>query len=310
MPDGSLHELLQDRTMRQLGPMPIQQLQSLTRQVLLGLQHLHSYQQTHRDVKPENLLLSGDTIKVADFSLARRCTETDTTTPTTTTTTTAQHHVVVADPLTSYVSTRWYRAPEVLLRAPVYGTAVDVFAAGCIVAEMCRQSPLFPGKTELDQMDRIFRVTGAPCADTWSDGVQWMQLMGMQPPASAANAAAAANNKGQSVDTIFILSQYLSAAPPEQPDAALVDFVARLLTLNPNRRLTALQALSHPFLAATAQQDENQRDEYQASIAVAAALTPTGTLSTSPATTTVTVSPLPRAEISLHRRHLQQTVLP
>jgi protein kinase len=93
-------------------------------------------------MKPENLLNSGDVVKVADFGLARE--------------------IRSRPPYTDYVSTRWYRAPENLLRATVYNSPVDIFATGCIMAELFMLRPLFPGNSEIDQMYKICAVLGSP----------------------------------------------------------------------------------------------------------------------------------------------------
>ena len=84
----------------------------------------------HRDLKPENLLVKGDAVKIADFGLARE--------------------VRSRPPLTDYVSTRWYRAPEIALRSKVYNSPVDMFALGAIFAEYYIYKPLFPGTSEAD----------------------------------------------------------------------------------------------------------------------------------------------------------------
>ena len=97
-------------------------------QILQGLAYMHKQGYFHRDMKPENLLCSGDTIKIADFGLARE--------------------IRSRPPFTDYVSTRWYRAPEVLLRSPIYSAPIDMFAMGAIMAELYTLRPLFPGSSE------------------------------------------------------------------------------------------------------------------------------------------------------------------
>ena len=111
---------------------------------------MHSHNYFHRDIKPENLLVSGETVKIADLGLARTVDSTR--------------------PLTAYVSTRWYRAPEVLMRARAYSCPVDVWAAGCILGELYRLDALFAGDTEIDQLAQIFAATGLPTAETWAEG--------------------------------------------------------------------------------------------------------------------------------------------
>jgi serine/threonine protein kinase len=85
--------------------------------------HKHGY--FHRDLKPENLLESNGTVKIADFGLARE--------------------IRSKPPYTTYVSTRWYRAPEVILKSSDYNSPIDIFAVGCIMAELFKLWPLFPG---------------------------------------------------------------------------------------------------------------------------------------------------------------------
>lgn len=86
---------------------------------------MHKSNYFHRDLKPENLLVSGSTVKIADFGLAKECDS--------------------RPPFTDYVSTRWYRAPEILLRSPEYNAPIDIFALGAIMAELFTMRPLFPG---------------------------------------------------------------------------------------------------------------------------------------------------------------------
>ena len=94
-------------------------------QALKGLDYMHKHGFFHRDMKPENVLVTGAVAKIADFGLARE--------------------IRSRPPYTDYVSTRWYRAPELLLRSTVYNSPVDIFATGAIMAEMLLGRPLFPG---------------------------------------------------------------------------------------------------------------------------------------------------------------------
>ena len=104
------------------------------------------------DVKPENMLVKGDVIKVADFGLARE--------------------IRSKPPFTDYVSTRWYRAPEVLLRSPNYNSPIDQFACGCIIAELYTLRPLFPGSSEADEIYKICSIMGSPTMRTWGEGMK------------------------------------------------------------------------------------------------------------------------------------------
>lgn len=113
--------------------------------------YVHKNGYAHRDLKPENLLITNDgTIKIADFGLAREMRE--------------------SGPLTDYVSTRWYRAPELVLRSKRYTATADIFALGCIMAELYIGRPLFPGTSELDQMFKICSVLGTPSQGDWPEG--------------------------------------------------------------------------------------------------------------------------------------------
>lgn len=84
-------------------------------------------------------------------------------------------------PFTEYVSTRWYRAPELLFRFATYGAGVDVFALGCIVAEMYLGRPLFMGNSEMDQISRIVSMLGSPVG-SWPEGVKQAGLRGINIP--------------------------------------------------------------------------------------------------------------------------------
>ncbi|KAJ3222584.1 hypothetical protein HK099_002138 [Clydaea vesicula] len=94
------------------------------------------------DMKPENLLTKGDVLKIADFGLARE--------------------IRSQPPYTEYVSTRWYRAPEVILNQPNYSSPIDIWAVGAIMAEVFTLDPLFPGQSEIDQIHKICTVLGPP----------------------------------------------------------------------------------------------------------------------------------------------------
>lgn len=133
------------------GGLPITTVKSFTHQILHGIDFLHSHRILHRDLKPQNLLITNDgVVKLADFGLAK----------------TYDFEMR----LTSVVVTLWYRSPEVLLGCP-YATPVDIWSIGCIMAEMITCSPLFPGASEGDQLDKIFRVIGTPLEIEWPEEV-------------------------------------------------------------------------------------------------------------------------------------------
>src|SRR3990167_2855518 len=111
--------------------------------MLDGLACIHKEGFFHRDMKPENILVTNkNVVKIADFGLAKMTRS--------------------APPFTDYVSTRWYRAPELLLKAEVYTPKVDIFALGCIMAELYLLAPLFAGENEIDQLNKIITILGTP----------------------------------------------------------------------------------------------------------------------------------------------------
>jgi serine/threonine protein kinase len=129
--------------------LPPDKVKDIMWQLLCGVDFLHSHRIVHRDIKPQNILItSNGNVKLADFGLAR-----------------------IYDfnsLLTTTVVTLWYRAPEVLL-GTTYATPVDVWSVGCILAELISGQPLFPGKNETDQLARIFSLLGTPTEMEWPE---------------------------------------------------------------------------------------------------------------------------------------------
>ncbi|KAG6523869.1 hypothetical protein ZIOFF_013756 [Zingiber officinale] len=121
------------------------------KQLFEGLAHCHSRGVLHRDIKGSNLLIdSNGILKIADFGLAT---------------------FFNSDPkqqLTSRVVTLWYRPPELLLGATTYGVAVDLWSSGCILAELLAGKPIMPGRTEVEQLHKIFKLCGSPSDEYWN----------------------------------------------------------------------------------------------------------------------------------------------
>ncbi|KAF1784074.1 P-type ATPase, N-terminal [Phytophthora cactorum] len=122
------------------------QIRSIMFQLFSGLAYMHKHGFFHRDIKPENLLCHDDTLKIADLGQARE--------------------IRSRPPFTDYVATRWYRAPELLLRSTTYNSPIDMWACGCILVELLICTPLFPGTSEADQFYRICKVLGTPTKET------------------------------------------------------------------------------------------------------------------------------------------------
>ncbi|KAK3029408.1 hypothetical protein RJ639_039752 [Escallonia herrerae] len=136
--EHNLYQIIRERQ----RPFAEEEIRGLMSQMLQGLAHMHRNGYFHRDLKPENLLVTNDIIKIADFGLARE--------------------VMSMPPFTDYVSTRWYRAPEVLLQSSSYTPAIDMWAVGAVLAELFTLCPIFPGESEMDQLYKIYTVLGTP----------------------------------------------------------------------------------------------------------------------------------------------------
>ncbi|KAL3201518.1 hypothetical protein MRX96_012559 [Rhipicephalus microplus] len=180
---------------------------SLLKQLLTGVEFLHSHRIVHRDLKPQNVLVTAQRqLKLADFGLARLYER--------------------EMSLTPVVVTLWYRPPEVLLQAN-YGSPVDLWSCGCILAEMARRKPLFGGRSEADQLTRILDIMGLPPADEW--------------PADAAVSR-------QTFSNFSSCGTSLEQAVP-QLEGPFMDLLRQMLRFCPHRRITAKAALAHPCLA-------------------------------------------------------------
>ncbi|XP_058731829.1 cyclin-dependent kinase G-2 isoform X2 [Vicia villosa] len=130
-------------------PFSQSEVKCLMIQLLEGVKYLHDNWVLHRDLKTSNLLLNNrGELKICDFGLARQ-------------------YGSPLKPYTHLVVTLWYRAPELLLGARQYSTAIDMWSLGCIMAELLSKEPLFNGKTEFDQLDKIFRILGTPNETIW-----------------------------------------------------------------------------------------------------------------------------------------------
>ena len=184
-------------------------------QMLVALKYLHSRKLIHRDLKPSNLLINSDsTVKLCDFGLARTFTEGN----------------ICQTVMTEYVSTRWYRAPELIIGSNHYCEGVDMWAVGCIVAELYAGRPLFPGTSTIDQMERVVAFTGPPSnSDIASMHSEFAETM----------IANLSYNQPR-----ITLKQKLPNA-----DETTLDFIKKLLVFNPERRMTVQDALEHPFVA-------------------------------------------------------------
>ncbi|XP_076940491.1 cyclin-dependent kinase G-2-like isoform X1 [Bidens hawaiensis] len=200
-------------TMKQ--PFSQSEVKCLMLQLFEGTKYLHDNWVLHRDLKTSNLLLNNQgELKICDFGLSRQ-------------------YGSPLKPYTHLVVTLWYRAPELLLGTKLYSTAIDMWSLGCIMAELLSKQPLFNGKTEFDQLDKIFKTLGTPNETIWPG---YSKLPGVK-----VNVVKHQYNllRRKFPATSFTGSPVLS-------DAGF-DLLNKLLTYDPEKRITAAEALNHEW---------------------------------------------------------------
>ncbi|XP_009757512.1 shaggy-related protein kinase NtK-1 isoform X1 [Nicotiana sylvestris] len=188
--------------------MPLILVKLYTYQIFRALSYIHhTIGVCHRDIKPQNLLVNPHThqVKLCDFGSAKV--------------------LVKGEPNISYICSRYYRAPELIFGATEYTTAIDIWSAGCVLAELLLGQPLFPGESGVDQLVEIIKVLGTPTRE---------EIKCMNPNY---NEFKFPQIKAHPWHKIFH-----KRMPPEA-----VDLVSRLLQYSPNLRCTALEAVTHAF---------------------------------------------------------------
>jgi hypothetical protein len=194
--------------------MSLENFQLIARQLIDGIAYMHNFGIIHRDLKPENILLSGsNVVKIADLGMCRFVLD-------------------MNKCMTPVVATLWYRSPELLLNQSsenlTYGGYIDMWAIGCILAEIWRCKPLFCANSQIGMLEKIFKLFGTPTEETWK-GVSTFPDM-------------------NDIEFTIWPSKSVRTVLPRLEDDDAIDFLEQLLILDPSKRMTADEAKTHPFL--------------------------------------------------------------
>jgi len=192
-------------------------------QILRGIDYVHACEVIHRDLKPENILIDSDcSIKITDFGMARGTLSADANDAEN-----GEEEVALSE----YVTTRWYRAPEIMLSSRRYSCAIDVWSMACIHLELLVRKPMFAGSHHLEQLELIFDAVGTP---EHSEAAEWI----LQPDALRWVRSLPAKAR----------KPLLSVSRKHWQNRYELDLLHRMLVLNPRKRICVRRALTHRFM--------------------------------------------------------------
>jgi len=200
------------------GSVTVEHVRKFLHQLLESIEFCHDRSVLHRDLKPQNLLIKLDSLelKLADFGLGKSC-------------------GIPVNKLTSEVVTLWYRAPDILLGNNNYGNGVDLWAVGCIFAEMVTGKPLVAGRNDQDQLKKIFELLGTP------DETTWPTINGYPNSKNVTQLTKDHGTFEGRSKTLFASTAFVTLGTEG------VDLLTRHLQYEPSERISAKEALQHPF---------------------------------------------------------------
>lgn len=176
-------------------------------QMMRALTYIHALGICHRDIKPQNILVNTQTHQVYLCDFG------------------SAKILTPGEPNVAYICSRYYRAPELIFDATQYTTAIDIWSMGCVFAEMMLGRPIFPGDSSVDQLVEIIKVLGTPTKD---------QIYAMNPGYKESRLP---NLQGQPWSKVF----------KRNLPADALDLLSKMFIYKPNERITALDALLHPY---------------------------------------------------------------